>query len=144
MDKDYLDISNTFDVDNLTPEETKALGGDIKFTHLVKGLDEKLADKIKAEIEEEKKKLNIVNNGVNCELAKNIINLINNKPKIDNFIGRCKYSYDLKCSNDNELYSIVMKSKKDCPNPNSFSFVDVNNELINTISDSLSVCNHII
>ena len=41
---------------NLTVEESKFLGGDVQHTHLVKGLDYALAQKVKRELENKSKK----------------------------------------------------------------------------------------
>lgn len=139
-------------------EESKYLGGDLEHTHLVKGLDYALLQKVREEIklkEEDKGHLNTVNtqvsekgkekNEVICKsyLANQIYkNAFPSKDVKMNALfvpGRMAYVMDLLDDGmDTDIPTVVIRSKSEIPNNQATTLTSVNDIVINKLTQILS------
>ena len=148
-------------------EESKFLGGDMKHTHLVKGLDYALLHKVKAELMEKEKeeleeseeldkekeqktqvqpvKVDQTNStwSVKSKTVKNMLSFLNeNKQgstKNELFLPhRMAYIVDLEDKCADEIPTTVIRSKDDCPNCDSSSLLSTNDIVINKLIEILS------
>ncbi|KAI1280566.1 Protein Red [Halotydeus destructor] len=146
--------------------ESKYLGGDMEHTHLVKGLDFALLQKVKAEIaikeledpsnKDESETIEVKDElddllpdisdqddtwEIKSLLAKNVVSLINRKlpEKNDLFLpSRMAYVVDLEGECADEIPTTVIRSKADCPNWDSISTLSTNDIVINKLTQILS------
>ncbi|RWS27678.1 IK cytokine down-regulator of HLA class II-like protein [Leptotrombidium deliense] len=143
-------------------EESKFLGGDMKHTHLVKGLDYALLQKVKAEIqdkeaeddeedaEEESEPMTAKEttegeeedpSAIKSVMANNIVNcLFKAKPqeKNDLFLpGRMAYIVDLEDEFSDDIPTTVIRSRADCPNWESITSMSTNDIVINKLTQIL-------
>lgn len=146
-------------------EESKFLGGDMAHTHLVKGLDYALLQKVKAENqddddedEEEMEELEQIKDKSKAPdmkeeneediwlpksiLAKNIINTLTKAKlpeKQELFLpGRMAYIVDLEDECADDIPTTVIRSKADCPNWDSITTLSTNDIVINKLTQILS------
>lgn len=149
-------------------EESKYLGGDMEHTHLVKGLDYALLQKVKAEIaekeqeeaeeqdEEPEQEIDDVelskNNAkeemneeelykVKSVMANNIMNFLNRKPpeRNDLFLPhRMAYVVDLDNECADDIPTTVIRSRADCPNWSKMATLSTNDIVINKLTQILS------
>lgn len=146
MDKDYIDSEKVIDHLHLTEEEVKLFKNN--------NLNENENENDNNEMEEDQPQKmsmmpgsllpNKANNGVNTyntEVGREIHKLLtkqNKKTKIETFLPhRCKYQYNLNIEDEEEMYNTIMRSKSECPNPNSFCFVEINEKLLELVKDSV-------
>ncbi|XP_053212466.1 protein Red-like [Panonychus citri] len=147
-------------------EESKFLGGDMKHTHLVKGLDYALLHKVKAELEdededeeEELEDKDFDNDNIKDKrisesesreddwtprsaMAANIITLLT-KEKLplrnDLFLpGRMAYTLDLEDPFVDDIPTTIIRSKADFPNTDNLSQLSTNNIVINKLIQIIS------
>lgn len=149
-------------------EESKFLGGDMKHTHLVKGLDYALLHKVKAELvenddEDDEEELDDKafedkirgRNRRSSEsdtkeedfmpkstMAANILALLKEE-KLSNrnelFLpGRMAYTIDLEDPFIDDIPTTIIRSKADCPNSDSLSQLSTNNIVINKLIQIIS------
>ncbi|XP_015789168.1 protein Red-like [Tetranychus urticae] len=154
------DFKSTFDAAERRKrmiEESKFLGGDIKHTHLVKGLDYALLHKVKAELvekdddndDEEEEKIRGRHRRSSesdskedfmpkSTMATNILALLKEE-KLSNernelFLpGRMAYTIDLEDPFIDDIPTTIIRSKADCPNTDSLSELSINNIVINKL-----------
>jgi len=146
-------------------QESKFLGGDMAHTHLVKGLDYALLQKVRAEISskerddevldsmleeveepeavEEQKKENLVNT-VKNKMARNVCRILfENKPPLKNenfFTGRMAYVFDLEDDQaESDIPTILMRSKADCPNVELQIAPSTNDIVINKLTQIMAL-----
>merc|ERR1712141_238684 len=144
-------------------EQSKYLGGDLKHTHLVKGLDYALLQKIRAEQarkEEEEMKLQeeIIDAKAKSDrkleakedlmalrhpLAKNINRVLfeTDIPKnIENFLdGRMAYVFELEDEYaESDIPTTLMRSKADCPDAQDHLSKSQNDIVLNKLTQILS------
>lgn len=144
-------------------EESKFLGGDMSHTHLVKGLDYALLQKVKAEIQTKDGEEDPDENDeqedeeaglpelpdqedqevweVKSVMAKNIINLIERKLPQRNELflpSRMAYVVDLEDECADDIPTTVIRSRTDCPNWDSLTTLSTNDIVINKLTQILS------
>ncbi|XP_074649782.1 protein Red-like [Tubulanus polymorphus] len=140
-------------------QESKYLGGDMEHTHLVKGLDYALLDKVRAEInikeneetqlenlvletkpEEEKKEVQI---DFKTKLGRSVFRtLFQNKPPERNELflpGRMAYVVDLEDEYaECDIPTTLIRSKADCPSIETTTTLTTNDIVINKLTQILS------
>lgn len=148
-------------------EESKYLGGDMAHTHLVKGLDYALLQKVRAEIETEDDEIqeeeaddhndaSVKGAGdeeipheesdlyrVKSKMALNIVNLLNQKLPQQNWLflpSRMAYVVNLEV--DEDIPTTVIRSKSDCPHMDSAATLSTNDIVINKLTQILSYLRH--
>ncbi|XP_052042693.1 protein Red-like [Apodemus sylvaticus] len=139
-------------------QESKFLGGDMEHTHLVKGLDFVLLQKVRAEIaskEKEKKLLEKLhtetkededpenNTEFKTRLGRNVYQvLFKRKPCKRNELflpGRMAYVIDLHDENgDTDIPTTVIRSKADCPTVEAQTTLTTNDIVIRKLTQILS------
>jgi len=144
-------------------EQSKYLGGDLKHTHLVKGLDYALLQKIRAEQarkEEEEMKMQeeLLDNKAKTDrkleakedlmqlrhpMAKNLNRILFEQevPKnIDNFLeGRMAYVFELEDEYaESDIPTTLMRSKADCPDAQDNLSKSQNDIVLNKLTQILS------
>lgn len=143
-------------------EESKFLGGDMAHTHLVKGLDYALLQKVKAEIttkdgedepdddheDEDAAGLPELPDvpdqevwEVKSVMAKNIINLIEQKRPERNELflpSRMAYVVELEDECADDIPTTIIRSRADCPNWDSLTTLSTNDIVINKLTQILS------
>ena len=144
-------------------QESKFLGGDMAHTHLVKGLDFALLQKVRAEISskevddevldsilekpetqdvEIKKKESILDY-VKNKTAKNVCRILFEKKlcfKNESFLpGRMAYVFDLDDEfAETDIPTILMRSKADCPNVELHSTPSTNDIVVNKLTQIMA------
>ena len=168
---DYRAVGPTTELDRTSAEkrrqviqESKFLGGDMAHTHLVKGLDFALLQKVRAEISNKEReneeildeilekdkaveevpapKENVFD-GINNKMAKNIYRMLFQKkvPHInESFLpGRMAYVFDLEDEiSESDLPTTLMRSKADCPNLEVHTTLSTNDIVINKLTQILA------
>ena len=167
---DYRAVGPTTELDRSSAEkrrqviqESKFLGGDMAHTHLVKGLDFALLQKVRAEIsnkERENEEIldsmlekdkpaepipqkESVFDGIHNKMAKNIYRLLFQKTipqKNEAFLpGRMAYVFDLEDEySESDLPTTLMRSKADCPNLEIHTTLSTNDIVINKLTQILA------
>ena len=167
---DYRAVGPTSELDRTSAEkrrqviqESKFLGGDMAHTHLVKGLDYALLQKVRAEISNKEReneeildeilekdkavepppqKENVFDS-INNKMAKNIYRMLfQNKMPLRNeaFLpGRMAYVFDLDDEmSESDLPTTLMRSKADCPNLEVHTTLSTNDIVINKLTQILA------
>ena len=167
---DYRAVGPTSELDRTSAEkrrqviqESKFLGGDMAHTHLVKGLDYALLQKVRAEISNKEReneeildeilekdkvveappqKENVFD-GINNRTAKNVYRILfQNKIPLRNeaFLpGRMAYVFDLDDEvSETDLPTTLMRSKADCPNLEVHTTLSTNDIVINKLTQILA------
>uniref|UniRef100_A0A5S6QLU6 RED-like N-terminal domain-containing protein n=1 Tax=Trichuris muris TaxID=70415 RepID=A0A5S6QLU6_TRIMR len=140
-------------------EESKYLGGDMEHTHLVKGLDYALLQKVRSEIQVRQKgdhpeKLATTEPPkadtkaeqltFNTKIAKNIHNLLQYKPpKVNELFAprRMAYIVDLSADdegNDSDIPTVLLRSKQDCPVKEVEMSAAVNDVVVQKLTEVLA------
>uniref|UniRef100_H2Z4P8 RED-like N-terminal domain-containing protein n=1 Tax=Ciona savignyi TaxID=51511 RepID=H2Z4P8_CIOSA len=143
-------------------QESKFLGGDMAHTHLVKGLDFALLQKVRAEIStketEEDELDSILEKGeeepeevpestevfdeIHNKMAKNVVRLLFHTKvpqRNDTFLpGRMAYVFDLEEDAESELPTTLIRSKADCPNLEVHTTLSTNDIVINKLTQILA------
>ncbi|KFD52090.1 hypothetical protein M513_07072 [Trichuris suis] len=140
-------------------EESKYLGGDMEHTHLVKGLDYALLQKVRSEIDvrgkgDHPEKLSVTDSTktdvkeekltFRTKLAKNIYNVLQYKPpKVNELFAprRMAYIVDLGQDdegNDADIPTVLLRSKQECPMKEVEMSVAVNDVVIQKLTEVLS------
>ncbi|CDW53252.1 protein Red [Trichuris trichiura] len=140
-------------------EESKYLGGDMEHTHLVKGLDYALLQKVRSEIDvrekgEHPEKLSVAESPkadvkeekltFRTKLAKNIYNVLQYKPpKVNELFAprRMAYVVDLGQDdegNDADIPTVLLRSKQECPMKEVEMSIAVNDVVIQKLTEVLS------
>ncbi|XP_062503070.1 protein Red-like [Corticium candelabrum] len=145
-------------------EESKFLGGDMEHTHLVKGLDYALLQKVRSELavqeqneeEEEEERLERMRNAAKAKkevsdekvefrttVAKGVYRaLFQSMPPERNDLfqpGRMAYIVDLDDDYaESDIPTTLIRSKADCPQLESHSMLTVNDIVINKLTQILS------
>ncbi|KAF0310593.1 Protein Red [Amphibalanus amphitrite] len=143
-------------------QESKFLGGDMEHTHLVKGLDYALLQKVRSEIQamelEHEDELEQLADGVDAsakehtkeeeihfktKLGKNVYRvLFGDKPPLRNELflpGRTAYRIDLEDEMvDFDIPTTVVRSKADCPLVETATTLTTNDIVINKLTQILS------
>lgn len=143
----------------LAIQESKFLGGDMEHTHLVKGLDFALLQKVRSEIaaleseetvEEEKSKSSKEKKETGPEIAfQSILGrkihkaAMNTKPQLRNELflpGRMAYVFHLDddMQDDSDIPTTTIRSKADCPLVESQTTLTTNDIVINKLTQILS------
>ena len=167
---DYRAVGPTSELDRTSAEkrrqviqESKFLGGDMAHTHLVKGLDFALLQKVRAEISsKEKENEEILDeilekdkisdappqkestfDGINNKMAKNIYRLLFQKKipfRNESFLpGRMAYVFDLEDEfSESDLPTTLIRSKADCPNLEVHTTLSTNDIVINKLTQILA------
>ncbi|XP_076814335.1 protein Red-like [Clavelina lepadiformis] len=170
---DYRAVGPTSEMDRTSAEkrrqviqESKFLGGDMAHTHLVKGLDFALLQKVRAEIstkERENEEIlddilekdqkseptqcdNVVDS-MNNKMAKNVYRILfQQKIPIRNetFLpGRMAYVFELEDEYaDSDLPTTLMRSKMDCPTLETHTTLSTNDIVINKLTQILAYLRH--
>ena len=171
---DYRAVGPTAELDRTSAEkrrqviqESKFLGGDMAHTHLVKGLDYALLQKVRAEITSKEKdeeiletlteknkdadekeveiikKKETVYDTIRNKNAKKIYKvLFHNQPPVRNEIflpGRLAYVFDLEGEyTETDIPTTLIRSKADCPNIEISTAPTTNDIVINKLTQILS------
>lgn len=171
---DYRAVGPTAELDRTSAEkrrqviqESKFLGGDMAHTHLVKGLDYALLQKVRAEITSKEKdeeimetltektkvadekevevvkKKETVYDTIRNKNAKKIYNvLFNNQLPVRNEVflpGRLAYVFDLDDEyTETDIPTTLIRSKADCPNIEISTAPTTNDIVINKLTQILS------
>jgi len=142
-------------------EESKYLGGDMEHTHLVKGLDYALLQKVKAEIEFERdqRTIEMVESefakhresdneeqdsdneeqdwSIKSVLAQNLMKILfeTNYPEVNEFFRprRLAYAFDLENDCPTDAFTSVIRSKAECPNWESESALSTSDIVLNKL-----------
>ena len=159
----YFSFKSTGERKQQLIEQSKYLGGDLKHTHLVKGLDYALLQKIRAEQarkEEEEMKMQeeLLDNKAKTDrkleakedlmqlrhpMAKNLNRILFEQevPKsIDNFLeGRMAYVFELEDEYaESDIPTTLMRSKADCPDAQDNLSKSQNDIVLNKLTQILS------
>nr|CAB3255726.1 protein Red-like [Phallusia mammillata] len=166
---DYRAVGPTAEADRTTAEkrrqviqESKFLGGDMAHTHLVKGLDFALLQKVRAEISTKEKedeeildsviekekpvevpKVETPIDTIRSKMAKNVYRtLFHGKFSRQNetFLpGRMAYVFDLDDEyNESDIPTTLIRSKSDCPNLETHTTLSTNDIVINKLTQILA------
>ncbi|TKR68694.1 hypothetical protein L596_030940 [Steinernema carpocapsae] len=142
-------------------EESKYLGGDIEHTHLVKGLDYSLLNKVRSEIahrgdeEDEEMEAIIEEKAEEADkpveklkeklpenkMVRNLHNLINKPeyPKRNDLFARGRMAYIVELEDEEaELPTTLVRSIQDCPVDQTPENINANNMLIQKLTQVLS------
>ncbi|XP_065059295.1 protein Red-like [Rhopilema esculentum] len=147
--------SNAAERRRLAIQESKFLGGDMEHTHLVKGLDFALLQKVRSELselevpEEEKKEAKDKKEAPKDDIefispaGKKIYNAVFNSrvpEKNELFVsGRMAYLFELDDEDpDSDIPTTTIRSKSDCPVLENQSTVTTNDIVINKLTQILS------
>uniref|UniRef100_A0A3Q3FUQ9 IK cytokine n=1 Tax=Labrus bergylta TaxID=56723 RepID=A0A3Q3FUQ9_9LABR len=123
-------------------QESKFLGGDMEHTHLVKGLDFALLQKVRAEITSKEKEEEDMMEKVQKE-AKNIYRVVFRTGGVERnelFLpGRMAYVVDLDDEfTDTDIPTTLIRSKADCPSMEAQTTLTTNDIVISKLTQILS------
>uniref|UniRef100_A0A673BX88 IK cytokine n=1 Tax=Sphaeramia orbicularis TaxID=375764 RepID=A0A673BX88_9TELE len=123
-------------------QESKFLGGDMEHTHLVKGLDFALLQKVRAEITSKEKEEEDLMEKVQKE-AKNIYRVVFRSGQLERnelFLpGRMAYVVDLDDEfTDTDIPTTLIRSKADCPSMEAQTTLTTNDIVISKLTQILS------
>lgn len=167
---DYRAVGPTTELDRTSAEkrrqviqESKFLGGDMAHTHLVKGLDFALLQKVRAEISNKEKEdeeildeilendtapeappqKESVFDTINSKMAKNVYRILFQKQipfRNEAFLpGRMAYVFDLEDEfSESDLPTTLIRSKADCPNLEVHTTLSTNDIVINKLTQILA------
>ncbi|CAI4231417.1 unnamed protein product [Auanema sp. JU1783] len=152
-----LDSKDEADLRKQAIEESKYLGGDMDHTHLVKGLDYALLNKVRSEIaksqddekmdDEQLEKAFIESEGpgelkFDSVLARNIHTLLfkNELPLRNELFGKGRMAYivNMEEEDDTDIPTTLMRSIQECPKNESNANINANNMLISKLTQVLS------
>ncbi|CAI9097350.1 OLC1v1033750C1 [Oldenlandia corymbosa var. corymbosa] len=142
------------DEHKLSIEKSKYLGGDVEHTHLVKGLDYALLNKVRSEIDKkpdvdddanEKAKSSKEDQALSFRTAtaKSVYNLIVKPQTIiktnEMFLpGRMSFIYNMENGYSNDIPTTLHRSKADCPVPEEMVTVSVDGSVLDRIAKIMS------
>lgn len=151
----------------LAIQESKFLGGDMEHTHLVKGLDFALLQKVRSEIamieteedssKSDEKKSNEKKEEKKQQQKKEEIEFVsalgrkihnaamNTKPPLRNELflpGRMAYVFTLDEEEESEIPTTTIRSKADCPTLEAETTLSTNDIVINKLTQILSYLRH--
>uniref|UniRef100_A0A915HIK0 Protein Red n=1 Tax=Romanomermis culicivorax TaxID=13658 RepID=A0A915HIK0_ROMCU len=142
-------------------EESKYLGGDMEHTHLVKGLDYALLQKVRSEIlskekesddlekvyQAKRQEQNQVENEIKSNLARSIYNTLFKKQqdlqneKIVNELfapRRMAYVIEMDDEYSDDVPTVLIRSKQDCPVDETSTNLSINDMVIQKLTQVLS------
>ncbi|GBG86270.1 hypothetical protein CBR_g41264 [Chara braunii] len=147
----------TSDAHRISIENSKFLGGDVEHTHLVKGLDYALLQKVRSELErkrdgededfgDKKKKERLSEEKsmtFRTALGKSVYKWIikpnhNSKPNEMFLLGRTAFLFDMDEEFAHEIPTTVHRSKADCPPPQETLVAGVDRMVLDRISKIMS------
>ncbi|KAK4565015.1 hypothetical protein RGQ29_006888 [Quercus rubra] len=142
------------DAHKLSIEKSKYLGGDVEHTHLVKGLDYALLNKVRSEIDKKPDGGDDVDGksrsskedqhmSIRTPTAKSVYKWIV-KPQTNNKLnemflpGRMAFIFNMEGGYSNEIPTTLHRSKADCPVPEEMVTVSVDGSVLDRIAKIMS------
>ncbi|KAL3085210.1 hypothetical protein niasHS_010279 [Heterodera schachtii] len=151
----FLANSSLEETRRIEIQKSKYLGGDMEHTHLVKGLDYSLLNKVRTEIlerdvtdkdqEQQDSQANAPlsesSKAANSKLAANICKLLfeNKPPKRNELFARGRMAYVVELEDEEtDVPSTLLRSVVDCPLDQSSENINADNLLINKLTQVLA------
>ncbi|KAK7816198.1 suppressor of mec-8 and unc-52 protein homolog 2 [Quercus suber] len=142
------------DAHKLSIEKSKYLGGDVEHTHLVKGLDYALLNKVRSEIDKKPDGGDDIDGksrsskedqhmSIRTPTAKSVYKWIvkpqtNNKSNEMFLPGRMAFIFNMEGGYSNEIPTTLHRSKADCPVPEEMVTVSVDGSVLDRIAKIMS------
>ncbi|XP_050260571.1 suppressor of mec-8 and unc-52 protein homolog 2 [Quercus robur] len=142
------------DAHKLSIEKSKYLGGDVEHTHLVKGLDYALLNKVRSEIDKKPDGGDDIDGksrsskedqhmSIRTPTAKSVYKWIvkpqtNNKSNEMFLLGRMAFIFNMEGGYSNEIPTTLHRSKADCPVPEEMVTVSVDGSVLDRIAKIMS------
>ncbi|MQL69125.1 hypothetical protein Taro_001431 [Colocasia esculenta] len=148
-------VLRSADAHKISIENSKYLGGDVEHTHLVKGLDYALLQKIRSEIDNKKPETEDVKDGITraskedqplsfrTAIAKSVYQWIvkpqSNIKANEMFLpGRMAFVFNMEEGSAHDIPTTLHRSKADCPVPEEMVTVSVDGSVLDRIAKIMS------